>query len=367
MGENPAIFIVEDEAIVAHDIRESLLSLGYSVAGTAKSGEIALEKIRETRPGLVLMDIHLAGTLDGIETAGKIHAACGVPVIFLTAYADKALLERAKLAQPYGYLVKPYDERGLQSAIEIALFKYTMERRLRESEATTKIMVNATRDFLYLLGADGRFLMVNESFAEFAQSTPDDLVGTSAYDLVGKHILSPKMACWQFNPRGERRISFEEELNDHWYDVTLYPVYDPAGVPEKISVSVRNITQKRRAEEQAARNAGFIRAIVEEASEIVIFLNPDGTFSHPSPSFRQALGYRDEKEMRSSFFDHLSISDWQQAKQVFSEVLLHPGMVRPIRLRFETQDRKICSIKGIMSNQSDNAFVGKIVINGWVE
>ena len=84
----PIILVVEDEAIVANDIRDTLISLGYDVAGTAKTGESALEKIAETRPDLVLMDIHLAGKMDGIETAGQIHENFGIPVIFLTAYAD---------------------------------------------------------------------------------------------------------------------------------------------------------------------------------------------------------------------------------------------------------------------------------------
>lgn len=131
----PAIFIVEDEAIVANDIRETLISLGYTAAGIAKSGELALEKIRDVRPALVLMDIHLAGEMDGIDTAAKVHALYDIPVIYLTAYADKILLDRAKITEPYGYIVKPYDERELHSAIEMALYKHRVEREIRKRDA----------------------------------------------------------------------------------------------------------------------------------------------------------------------------------------------------------------------------------------
>ena len=131
----PAVFIVEDEAIVANDIRETLISLGYASAGIAKSGEIALEKIGQARPDLVLMDIHLAGEMDGVETAGKIHALYDIPVIYLTAYADKLLLERAKITEPYGYVLKPYDERELHSVIEMALYKHRIEREIRKRDA----------------------------------------------------------------------------------------------------------------------------------------------------------------------------------------------------------------------------------------
>ena len=134
MMEQPAIFIVEDEAIVANDIRETLKSLGYSVLGIARSGELALEKIKEAHPDLVLMDIHLAGKMDGVETAGKIHVLYNIPVIYLTAYADKALLDRAKVTEPYGYVIKPYDERELHSVIEMALYKHRIEREIKKRD-----------------------------------------------------------------------------------------------------------------------------------------------------------------------------------------------------------------------------------------
>jgi CheY-like chemotaxis protein len=135
MMEKPAIFIVEDEAIVANDIKETLKSLGYEVPGIAKSGETALEKVKELRPDLVLMDIHLAGHMDGVETAGKIHILYNIPVIYLTAYADKALLDRAKVTEPYGYVIKPYDERELHSVIEMALYKHRIEREIKKRDA----------------------------------------------------------------------------------------------------------------------------------------------------------------------------------------------------------------------------------------
>ena len=133
--DKPAIFIVEDEAIVANDIRETLKSLGYDVPGIAKSGEIALEKVKELKPDLVLMDIHLATQMDGVETAGKIHVLYDIPVIYLTAYADKALLDRAKVTEPYGYVIKPYDERELHSVVEMALYKHRIEREVKKRDA----------------------------------------------------------------------------------------------------------------------------------------------------------------------------------------------------------------------------------------
>jgi PAS domain-containing protein len=175
------------------------------------------------------------------------------------------------------------------------------------------------------------------------------------------------MACWQLNPLGEKRLVFEEQLNRGWYEVTIHPVYSQKGVPEKYAVSVRNITAKKQAEDQLKNNVAYFRSIIEEASDVVVLLNANGTFSQQSPSFKAALRYPPEQDLERSFFDYLIISDWQQAKQVFSEVLVHPGMTKPVQLKFETSDRGVCSIKGIMSNISDNPFAGKIALNGWVE
>ena len=366
--EQPArVFIVEDEAIVAGDIADTLRSLGYTVAGMARSGEAALDSIPGAHPDLILMDIHLAGEIDGIQAAEQIRLLQNLPVIFLTAYADKPLIERARKAEPYGYIIKPYDERGLESTIEMALYKHRMERRLAESEDTMRMLIDASQDLLYLIGSDGRFLVVNNALADRAGTTTGELAGTSAYDLVGKSILSPRMACWQLDPNGEKRLAFEEELNRNWFDVTIYPVYDRRGVAGKFAVNVRNITSRKQAEEMVKNNAGYFQTIIEDASEIVVVLNPDGSLARQSPSFKKALGYPLPEDMKKSFFDYLALSEWQHAKQVFSEILIHPGMAKPVRLKFERADGTFCTLKGILSNLSDNPFVGNVVFNGWLE
>lgn len=122
------ILVVEDERIVAKDIAKRLSDLGYSVVATVSSGEAAIETATAKQPDLVLMDIQLKGNVDGIEAAEKIRANFNIPVIYLTAYADENTLQRAKVTEPFGYIVKPFDERDLHAAIEIAL-----RRRLAES------------------------------------------------------------------------------------------------------------------------------------------------------------------------------------------------------------------------------------------
>lgn len=132
--KKPNILIVEDEAVIAKDLQLSLENLGYIVPFTVSTGNEAIRKVRENNIDLVLMDIMLAGEVDGIETAHKIRTNHRIPVIYLTAYADKATLKRAKITEPYGYLIKPVSDTEMLSAIEMAIYKSNMERKLRKSE-----------------------------------------------------------------------------------------------------------------------------------------------------------------------------------------------------------------------------------------
>ena len=118
------ILIVEDEGLVAEEIRSRLRNLGYEPAGVARSGPEALDLVRDRKPDLVLMDIRLQGPMDGVEAAAEIAAASNVPVVYLTAHTDRETLDRAKATSPYGYVVKPLEERELQVAVEMALYRH---------------------------------------------------------------------------------------------------------------------------------------------------------------------------------------------------------------------------------------------------
>ena len=117
------ILIVEDQIITAKDIKECLQDIGYVVLSIVSSGEEAIKKVGEENPDLVLMDIMIEGEMDGIETARQIRSISNIPVVYLTAYSDKNILERAKITEPFGYILKPFNERELQINIEIALYK----------------------------------------------------------------------------------------------------------------------------------------------------------------------------------------------------------------------------------------------------
>ncbi len=126
------ILVVEDEHIVAMGIKKMLKNLGYTVTGVASSGKDAISKAESTFPDVVLMDIMLKGDMDGVEAAKEIRERFDVPVVYLTAYSDNKILERAKKTEPFGYIVKPFDEKDLHSSIEVALHKHRKEKEKTE-------------------------------------------------------------------------------------------------------------------------------------------------------------------------------------------------------------------------------------------
>jgi signal transduction histidine kinase len=131
--KRPRILVVEDETIVARDIQAQLLDLGYEPVGHATQAEQAIALVGELRPNLVLMDIQLIGAMDGISAAQIIRTQFAVPVVFLTAFAAEDTLARAKLTEPFGYILKPFSERDLRTVLEMALYKHQAESKLQES------------------------------------------------------------------------------------------------------------------------------------------------------------------------------------------------------------------------------------------
>lgn len=178
---NTQIVVVEDEAIVAKNIELELISMGYAVAATAASGEEALQKVAQVHPDLVLMDIALKGSLDGVQTAEQIQERFDVPIIYLSAYADEQTLQRAKKTGPFGYLLKPYEEKELQTTIEIALHKHKTEVARREVQQWLAAMLRCIGDAVIATDARGCISLLNPS--------AEVLTGWSQDEALGKELL----------------------------------------------------------------------------------------------------------------------------------------------------------------------------------
>ncbi len=155
------ILIVEDEGVEALDMRYRLKSMGYDPIDTVFTGDDAVGKAEELSPDLVLMDIMLQGSMDGVTAAEQIRTRFDIPVIYVTAYADEDTLQRAKITEPYGYLIKPFQERELSVTIDMALYKHETERRLKENEKWLATTLRSIGDALIATDRDGLVTFVN--------------------------------------------------------------------------------------------------------------------------------------------------------------------------------------------------------------
>ena len=174
------ILVVEDESIVAKDIQHRLSALGYYIPAVASSGEEALKKAEETRPDLVLMDIRLKGAMDGVAAASELRRRFNIPVVYLTAYADNHTLQRAKVSEPFGYILKPFEERELYTCIEVALYKHQMELSLKESEQWLVTTLRCIGDAVMATDAAGRVKLLNH--------VAENLTGWNQADAVERGL-----------------------------------------------------------------------------------------------------------------------------------------------------------------------------------
>ncbi len=185
------ILIIEDDAILAMDLKRMLWRLGYTVAGPLASGEQALALLSDKPIDLVLMDIELAGTMNGIETAEIIHRTIEVPVVFLTGFSQDPLLKQAKIAAPYGYLIKPVPERELSATLEMALHRHMLDRRLketmaelRESEQNYKTLTESGQILIWTSGTDKLCNYFNKIWLEFTGRTLQQELGNGWLENV---------------------------------------------------------------------------------------------------------------------------------------------------------------------------------------
>ena len=177
MTERAKVLIVENEGIVAFNVQRRLEGLGYSVVANVSSGEDAIDAAVETNPDLVLMDIKLEGTVDGIEAAIQIRDRFQIPVVYLTAYTDDETLNRAKLTEPHGYILKPFEARDLGTTIELALYKHQMEQQLREREQWLTTTLKSIGDAVITTDPQGLITFMNPVAEVLTRWNQEEVIG----------------------------------------------------------------------------------------------------------------------------------------------------------------------------------------------
>ena len=233
------ILVVEDEAIVALDLSQRLTGLGYRVVDTVAEGEKVVAAVLEHNPDLVLMDLRLAGALDGIAAARQIAQVRDVPIVFLTAHSDPETLAQACLTGPFGYILKPFDERELHTQLEIALYRHGAERRLRESEAQLRSIMDTAADCIMEIDDNGTLLNSNPAAAQIFGYAAAEMAGRNACVLMPEfaRIMQKDEAQWSLKTSGGKIFGEVQELSAIQKDGAVIPV--------ELTVSRKDGPQKR--------------------------------------------------------------------------------------------------------------------------
>lgn len=264
------ILVVEDEKIIAKGIEKRLKALGYAVAGLMGSGEEAVGKAVALKPDLVLMDINLGEGIDGIEAARRIQQQLDVPVIFLTAFSDDDTLQRAKKTEPHGYILKPYEDKDLQTAIEIGLYRHKMERRLRENEQWLASTLGSIADGVIATNIEGRVRFMNPLAERLTGWNHDEALGKALAEVF--HIVDEQTQAVLGNPAsqtlqsgkpsGVKADSLLKAKDGSAYpiDHSTSPIQDTQGQLSGAVLVFRDITERRQLE-QNLRQAQKMEAI----------------------------------------------------------------------------------------------------------
>jgi PAS domain S-box-containing protein len=256
------ILIVEDERIVAHDVKMGLQRLGYSVSGIAVSGEESIEMAKNTHPDLILMDIVLEGSIDGIKAAEIIYKRFKIPVVYFTAYADRKTIERAKKTEPYGYIVKPFEDRELQSVIEIALYKHKLINMLEESEDKYKELADSISDVFFATDKDLRPTYWNKASEKLTEIKAEDALGKSIIEIFPNNEETRRaIKIYQEVLQTRKPQTFINEYHlagkQHFFGISAYP----SG--RGLSVFIKDITDQKNTEEKLRASEAFNFALFQ--------------------------------------------------------------------------------------------------------
>jgi PAS domain S-box-containing protein len=294
------LLIVEDDSILAADLEVILSTLGYLVRGPVATGEEALALLEHHRVDLVLMDIELAGELNGIETAARLARSHDIPVVFLTGFSHDPLLEQARVAAPYGYLIKPVAERELAATIAMALHRHALDRQLEESrrllaesERRHRHYLQSTPYSVFAVNQEGRFLEVNPSACRITGYSQAELLTMSIADLHCDSDRELGLAAFRTalaGGRAEAELPFRtRDGQRRWWSVTAVRAEDG-----RVLGFCNDVTERRRAEEQLRENEANIRLMLDGMEESVTVIAADGTILFANR--RSALNYTGNAE-----------------------------------------------------------------------
>jgi PAS domain S-box-containing protein len=288
------VLIVEDEVAVGNVVRKQLNRKGFDVLEVVSTGEAAIQAVRDECPDVVLMDIHLAGDMDGIDAAKKVQGEFDVPVIYLTGDAMDDTVEEAREAQAYGYLLKPINDRELVTTIEIALYKHDMERKLKESEIRYRTLTQAMPQKVWTADQKGKATFFNSQWEIFTGMLSDQCQGDVWWEAINPVDLLKFKTAWQRSIETGDTFQLECRLqgNDEkprWHLARAVPL--ELGDGERHWFGTFTDIQSEKDREQALKDSeAQKRAVFEGALDAVILMDREGRIMEFNPAAEKMFG-----------------------------------------------------------------------------
>ncbi len=294
------ILVVEDDSDVIGYIEHLLKSLGYGVCGVVSSGQAAIQKAGEAHPDLALIDMMLAGDMDGIDVAEQMRARFNIPVVYLTAYVDQRLLKRAQIAEPFGYVLKPFAERRLHLNIEIALYRHEMEGRFREREQWLSTILKSIGDAVVATDKNGRVQFINSVAEALTGWQQEEAFGKDlgeVFNVISDDINTP-IKTHIMKALQSRIVVSLAELNilaardgkETPIDYSAAPIRDEKQNTTGVVLVFRDITRRKEAEEALRLTADalqnqtrILQSILDSMGDGVIVADETGKFLFFNP------------------------------------------------------------------------------------
>jgi PAS domain S-box-containing protein len=366
--EKKKILVVEDERIVAEDIKTKLEHVGYAVAGIASSGEGSIKKSEKYRPDLVLMDIVLEGKMDGIEAAAQILSRFNIPVVYLTAYSDERTLKKAKVTEPFGFIIKPFEAQDLFTAIEMALYRHQLRNMLKESEERYNALFNRSLSYVYLHDFKGKFIDANDATLKALGYKRKEILPKNFASLIDKSQLPKAVKSLEEIIRtGHQKKPDEYKLRRKdgstiWVETEGSLIYKD-GKPFAVQGIARDITEKKMAEDALRESEEKFRSLAEKSPNM-IFINTMGKIVYANKQCEEVMGYKRE-EFYSPDFDFLRLiaPEFLEKTKSFYSQHIKGEEVRPYEYALITQSGK--RIEAILTTrlinyEGDKALLGII-------
>ncbi len=351
MNEKTKILVVEDETLIALNIQHILRKLQYEVIGPVATGEAAIELTAVHKPDVILMDIRLKSSMDGIETAKKIKASHNIPVIYLTSYSDKETLDRAKITDPMGYILKPFDERELSTLVQLAIYKHDVDQKLKESERWLFTTLKSIGEGVIATDAEGKI--------KFMNPTAETLTGWSQIEATGKDLKQifdisdeesgePVETPVQKVLREGRTIGLVNHtvLKDKFGRMkyianTAAPIYDDANEITGVVLTFKNITNRKLSEIALRLSEEKFRSVFEKSAVGMVICSQSGEIIDANKSFYDFIKYSKTESQNFNFYSLISVEHYDYIVDSFEKLKSEEQISIEKEIKFFTKEGKI--------------------------